>query len=734
MAADELVRVDAGGWGFTWVAGDNGVLRQVAVGAGGHEADVAFPASLYPPAYPTWGGGDPHRRSALRITHADGTLTTRLVLDRVERCTSDDDGDSDGDGVGDGDGRLHGGTRRDDGDGDGSEHVVVSLRDEVFDLTVELHARTHTASSVLEQWVEVVHHEDGPVRLHDYDSIAPLLLVPETAEVHSFVGSGWVDEWRWTTSGLVPGTAELASFGGLQPHLQMAPCLLLSPFGPTTEAEGEAVGLSVAWGGNVRFGLDVRPRPEVGAPRDLRVRAGANPVGADYALDPDRRFVTPTVAWTWSTEGRGEVTRRFHRWTRDRVLRDPERVRPIVANNWEATFFDFDQDRIVDLIGRAADLGADVFLLDDGWFGTDHPRDDDTTSLGDWDPDPRKLPNGLAPLAAAAEERGIRFGIWVEPEMVNPVSTLHDDHPDWVLRNRREPLLHRHQLALDPLLAEVRSFGADVVDRALGAHPAITYVKWDANRPITDPGSGALAADRQSNLWVDHVHATWDLMAEVARRHPDTELMLCASGGGRTDHGTLRHFHEVWTSDNTDPVVRVRMQWASGHFFPASVTAAHVTRWGGRPMDFACAVALSGRFGLDLDLAGLTADELATCRRAVSFARRTQALVQTGDVVRMISPVEGEDRSRAAWAVVDGDRHRAVAFAYQLDDSTTPPPSALRIDRLDPAVTYRVTTTDLASTEPPAEVVASGRELAESGLEWELTEPCTAWLYEIESV
>ncbi len=700
MAADELVRVDAGGWGFTWVAGDDGVLRQVAVGAGGHEADLAFPAALYPVAYPTWGGGEPHRRPALRVTHADGTLTTRLVLDRLDR------GDHEGDG----------------GRHDGGDHVVVSLRDEVFDLTVELHSRAHAASSVLEQWVEIVHHEDGPVTLHDHDSLAPLLLVPETAEVHSFVGSGWADEWRWTTSGLTPGTIELASFGGLQPHLQMAPCLLLSPFGPTTETDGEVVGLSVAWGGNTRFGLDLRPRPEAGAPRDLRLRAGANPAGAEYVLDPGRRFVTPTVAWTWSTRGRGEVTRRFHRWTRGRVLRDPERVRPIVANNWEATFFDFDQDRIVDLIGRAADLGADVFLLDDGWFGTAHPRDDDTTGLGDWDPDPRKLPNGLAPLADAAVERGIRFGIWVEPEMVNPVSNLHRDHPDWVLRDRREPLLHRHQLALDPLRPEVRS---------LAAHPAITYVKWDANRPITDPGSRVLAADRQSNLWFDHVHATWDLMAEVARRHPDTELMLCASGGGRTDHGTLRHFHEVWTSDNTDPIVRVRMQWSCGHFFPASVTAAHVTRWGERPMAFACAVALSGRFGFDLDLAGLTEEELATCERAARFARRTQALVQTGDVVRLVSPVEGEDRSRAAWAVVDGDRRRAVAFAYQLGESTSPPP-VLVIDRLDPDVDHRVTTTDLASIEPPTEVVVSGRELVEQGLPWPLAEPCTARLYEIE--
>ena len=187
----------------------------------------------------------------------------------------------------------------------------------------------------------------------------------------------------------------------------------------------------------------------------------------------------------------------------------------------------------------------------------------------------------------------------------------------------------------------MRDFAADVVDRALGHDPWITYVKWDANRPITDPGSATLGPDRQSNVWVDHVHATWDVMAEVARRHPDVELMLCASGGGRTDHGTLRWFHEFWTSDNTDPVARVRMQWACSHFFPAAAMAAHVTRWGGRPMEFACAVALSGRFGLDLDLDSLSEEELAVCRRAVALARRTQDLVQQGELVRLVSPGRG---------------------------------------------------------------------------------------------
>lgn len=711
----EPVRVDAGGWGLTWAADRDGRLRQIGTGPAGATADAVLPRSLYPEAFPTFGSGDALRPAPLAVTHADGTLTTRLVVASVDRSATP---------AGDG------------------EHVVVTCRDEMTALTVEHHLRTHPASGVLEQWVEIVHDEPGPVRLEAYDSIAPMLLVTGGATLDQFGGSGWADEWRWTSEPLTPGTKELASLGGVQPHLQRSPCALVAPSGPADETGGEVVGLAVAWGGNVHFAFDIRPKPDLGDAAELRIRAGANPLSAPYVLDPGVRFVTPTVAWTWATAGRDEVTHRFHDWTRARVLRDPDRTRGIVANNWEATFFDFDEARVVDLIGRAADLGADVFLLDDGWFGVEHPRDDDTTSLGDWDPDPRKLPGGLAPLAEAARAAGIRFGIWVEPEMVNPVSTLFAGHPDWVVRDGREPRLHRNQLVLDPLRPEVRAFEVEVVDRTLAGAPGTSYVKWDANRPVTDPGSRALPADRQANLWVDQVHATWAVMAEVAGRHPDVDLMLCASGGGRTDHGTLRWFHEVWTSDNTDPVDRVRMQWACSHFFPASVMAAHVTRWGDRPLAFACAVALSGRFGFDLDLAGLTGDEVAICRRAVALARRTQPVVQRGVVRRLVSPVAGADRSRAAWAVsgVDDDgRDLTVLFTYQLDDPRPGGASpVLRLGWLDPGRTYEVVAHDLAADEPTAEAavepsvrVVSGSALAADGLAWPLSAPLTAIVHEI---
>lgn len=692
MNDPELVRIDAGGWGATYCADRDGRLRQLGLGPNGHRAEVAAPPHLYPDAHPCWGASDPFREAALRITHHDGTLTTRL---RVERSVVES---------------LEGGA-----------HTRIECRDELFALVVTHHFRTHPDSGVVEQWVEVTNSEPGPVTLHDYDSVAPLLLVTPRARVAHFGGSGWADEWRWTSQEIHPGNLSLGSLGGLQPHLQRAPFLLLDPGDRTT------IAMSIGWGGNTRFELDLRPRADPGAPGELRIRAGANPYAAHYVLDPGETFASAPVAWTWAPS-RAEATERMHHWIRSQVLRDPERLRAVVLNNWEATGMDFDEDRVVALIESTAELGAELFLLDDGWFSPNHPRDDDTRGLGDWDPDPAKLPGGFAPLVEAAERVGVRFGTWVEPEMVNPDSDLFGQHPDWVVRDRREPREHRQQLALDPLRVDVRHFELGVFDSVLGTTPGISYLKWDANRPVTEVGSTTLAADRQSNAWVDHVRSTWELMDDVVERHPDVELMLCASGGGRVDHGSLSRFHEVWPSDNTDPVARVRMQWAFSHFLPASVMASHVTRWGERPLAFACAVALSGRFGFDLDPGVLSEEELATCRRAVAIAKRIAPVVQQGRIEHLVSPVEGRDRSRAALAYHAPHGSHSVLFTYQLEEPESPPP-AVQVGGLDPATGYEVSSSDLLG-EPEVHGTLTGERLATEGVPWQPDTPCTARIWE----
>jgi alpha-galactosidase len=290
----------------------------------------------------------------------------------------------------------------------------------------------------------------------------------------------------------------------------------------------------------------------------------------------------------------------------------------------------------------------------------------------------------LAPLAAAAIKQGLRFGIWIEPEMVNPKSELFEQHPDWVIRQPKRDLeLQRNQVVLDLTRPEVQQFEWKVIDSVL-AVPGISYAKWDCNRYLTQPGSSWLAPDRQSHLWIDYVQALYALMEKTARTYPKTELMLCSGGGGRVDYGALRYFHEFWPSDNTDPVTRVAMQWNYSYFFPPMAIASHVTHWGHRPMHFACSVAMSARFGMDLDLTKLPAGDKAICAGAIAAYKQVRDLVAFGDLYRLEDP---HTAFRGAINYVSPDRSRAVVFAFQLKDGQN---TAVRPQGLDTAKRYTV--------------------------------------------
>jgi alpha-galactosidase len=680
--------VSSDGFGYGFLVDDHGRLRQAGFGSSieahmeGLSDNVA--ASLYPLAYPAY-DQEPTRAPALRVTHSDGATTTHLIFSDV--ITK------------------------------GSETQIV-LVDSACPIEVRLCLRTEE-HGVIRQWVSITNHQAGPVVLHEVAAASPLLATRSPHLMH-FGGGDWGAEWTTTLEPLTPGTKIVDSRGGVQPHLRCCPFFLLAPDGPPQETTGAVLAGGLAWGGNVRFGFERTTAPTT------RVWCGHNPASADYVLSPAATFVSPDQIWSWSDDGAGPLSRRLHRWVRRHAVRDGGQQRPIVVNNWEATAFSFDTDRILALIDQAADVGAELFLLDDGWFGDAHPRNDDTAGLGDWQVNESKLPGGLAPLLHRAAGRGIRFGLWVEPEMVSPDSQLYADHPDWVVgQPTRHPRTFRHQLVLDVLQPEVARFVRGVVDDVLAENPGISYLKWDANRPLTDPGSPALPTDRQANVWVDQPRATWRVMEAVAKIHPALTLMLCASGGGRVDLGSLRWFHEVWLSDNTDPVDRVRMQWAASYFLPANVVAAHVTRWGNRPIAFACAVAMSARFGFDVDLVGLTDKERAICRRAVELYREIRPLVQLGDLWRLVAPEE-----RAALAYVSPSGDRAVVFAFQID-ARRAELGPLTLGGLHPDQRYAVTAVDLAAEATGDPVYRRGSDLLEPGLGWPLTEACTARMWTI---
>ncbi len=679
------------GNGYRFVVAHDGRLHQLAFGLGAGSVDIKVGRSHYPLALPTY-GEDPHRVPALRVTHADGVMSTRLTYQAHTTTATE-----------------------------GGQIVRITLTDAGEPLDVVIVVRVWDAYDLVEQWIEITNQQTAPITVHDYASSSTALAGVDPHLTH--MGGGWLAEWTAITEPLSLGTKVVESLGGIRPHLHAMPYALVEPAGPASETEGSVFACAIEWVGNTRLSCE---RTHNGV---VRVSAGANPYAAERRLDPSESFRTPAVLWTWSDVGRGPLSRRLHRFAREQVVRNGTSIRATVMNNWEATFFAFDEDKLLAMIDDAASIGAELFLLDDGWFGESHPRDLDDAGLGDWVVDRRKLPNGIEALTTAAAARGIRFGLWVEPEMVNPQSSLYGEHPDWVVseptRDRRE---ERNQLALDLCRPDVRTFVVDTVTRILHDHPGISYVKWDANRAVSEPGSSALPSDRQSHWPFDSAAGTHDVMASVAAANPHTEIMLCASGGGRFDLGSLRHFNEVWTSDNTDPVARLQMQWAAGWFLPASILCAHVTKWGGKPLAFGCAVAMTGRFGIDLDTTSASAEDLAVLRRSTAAYHRVRDLVQQGDLYRLQSPLTGQ---HGAVACLSPDRDRAVVFAFQIADV---PGTSLLVDGLDPNRNYVVAAVSLTDDTTPSTRVMSGEALLREGLEWPLDQPLTAAIFEVSAV
>jgi alpha-galactosidase len=433
---------------------------------------------------------------------------------------------------------------------------------------------------------------------------------------------------------------------------------------------------SLAWSGSFQCAFDHTGQR-------VRVLCGVNPFDSTYHLASGETFTTPVMIWTWNDNGLGGMSRKLHHWARDFGMRGGHETRSVLLNNWEATGFDFNFQRIAGLFKPAKELGVELFLLDDGWFGNKYPRVNDAAGLGDWQPNRQRLPDGLAPLASEAVKDGLRFGIWIEPEMVNPKSELYEAHPDWaIVQPKREIELQRNQLVLDLTRPAVQDFEWNVISNIL-AVPDISYAKWDCNRYLTQPGSSWLAPDRQTHLWIDYVHALYAMMQKTAATFPNTELMLCSGGGGRVDYGALRYFHEFWPSDNTDPTVRVGMQWNYSYFFPPMAIASHVTHWGNRTMHFACSVAMSARFGMDLDLNKLSASDKAICAGAISAYKRIRD-TQLGDLYRLEAP---QDSVRGALNFVSPGAAHASVFVFQLKDGEALP---VRPQGLDPAKRYLV--------------------------------------------
>jgi len=612
----------------TLQVGADGRLYQQPIQAGAGQSKLVRDDEFYPQA------GDGYVwEPALQVTHADGNTSTALVFDSLTQSNETAD----------------------------IMATRIRLHDSAYPLDVTLCFKAHRDEDVIEQWIELNHAEKGAVKLQRVES-SSLLFAGDVYLAHFF--GDWAKEMLSPITEMVtPGTKVLDSKLGVRASQFRNPSFILSLGGPANETNGVVLAGSLAWSGSFQCEFD-------NYGQGVRALTGINSFESTISLPAGKSFVTPTMLWVWSTNGLGDMSRKFHRWARDFGMRDGHTPRQVLLNNWEATGFDFDFKRIVSLYDPAKEIGTELFLLDDGWFGNQYPRVDDHAGLGDWQPNRQRLPNGLAPLAAEAVKRGLRFGIWMEPEMVNPKSELFDAHPDWAIRQpKRELELQRNQLVLDLTRPEVQTQEWNVIQSILSV-PGISYAKWDCNRYLTQPGSPYLPPSRQSELWVDYVNALYALMDKTAKKFPETELMLCSGGGGRADYGALKYFHEFWPSDNTDPTLRVPMQWDYSYFFPVMALASHVTHWGNRPMHFACSVAMSARFGMDLDLTKLSPQDKAVCAGAISAYQEIRDVTQLGDLYRLEDPHEN---FRGALNFVSPGRRRAVLFAFQLKDGANRP-------------------------------------------------------------
>lgn len=670
LPTDSSVQLSLKTWSLDFEVGSDDRLYQRVLEAGKDDRPQRGDE-----AYPQAGDGyiwEP----ALQVTHADGNTSTALLFDGVERIK----------------------------EAEGRELVKIKLVDPAYPFQVTLCFRVHHDLDVLEEWTEIRHEESGAVKLDRMASTA-LDLPPQNVLLTHFHGD-WADEMNPVSETLTPGTKILDSKIGVRAHQFGNPSFLLSFDGPINETSGRVLAGSLAWSGSFQCAFDHTGRR-------IRALCGVNPYASTYALQPKSTFTTPVMIWVWSSNGAGEMSSKLHAWARDFGFRNGHEVRATLLNNWEATGFNFDFKRIADLFEPAKKLGFELFLLDDGWFGNKYPRINDHAGLGDWEPNRKRFPNGMAPLAQEAVKTGLRFGIWLEPEMVNPRSELFEKHPDWVIRQpKRELELQRHQLTLDLTRPEVQDYEWSIIKKTLSVTD-ISYAKWDCNRYLTQPGSSYLGPDRQSHLWIDYVHALYALMDRTAKEFPKTELMLCSGGGGRVDYGALRYFHEFWPSDNTDPARRVIMQWNYSYFFPVMTLSSHVTHWGNRPMHFACTVAMSARFGMDIDLARLPDEDKAICAGAIGAYKKIRDVTHLGELYRLENP---NDAVRGAINFVSKDRSRAVLFVFQLKDGQALPAHPRGLDPAKKYVIHELNPAPGRAAIPQEGNTFTGEELMREGI------------------
>lgn len=598
----------------------------------------------------------------------------------------------------------------------------ITLKDRSFPFYATVYFKAYKKEDIIETWCDYRNEEKGPIVLKNFAS-AYIPLRAQKYFLTKFHGV-WFGEMKIEEEELSHGMVTLQSIQGVRTSHNFSPSFILSLNQPSSEEYGEVIGGTLAWSGSWKISFDED------AENRLNITAGINNFASSWPLKPGETFQGCHFMYTYSNTGRGQMSRNFHNWARKYAMRAGNESRPVVLNSWEGNFFDFDETKITTMIKNGAEMGIEMFVIDDGWFGSaKYQRDKDDVALGDWDVNKKRFPNGLEPVIEAAKKQHIKMGIWVEPEMVNPRSELYEKHPDWALQEKdREFHPERNQYVLDLTNPKVKDYVFNAVHNILVKYPYISYVKWDCNSSVTNPGSAYLDKNSQEQFWIKYTRNLYAICDSLTKTHPDVIFQACASGGGRVEYGSLPYFHEFWTSDNTDALQRVFIQQGTSYFFPAIAMAAHVTKSPNgitqrvTPLKYRFDVAMSGRLGIELLPADLNPGELKFAKNAVQTYKNIRPIIQMGDLYRLLSPYQG---TLASLMYVDSVKSQAVVFVYQTQRMYGDFYPNIRLKGLKSSVKYKVT--ELNQTEEQQKSftteasVFSGDFLMKNGLQ------CAYW-------
>ncbi|PLS05561.1 alpha-galactosidase [Neobacillus cucumis] len=629
-------------------------------------ADPQFSLDTLPQEYPAYGNGD-FRTPAYQLQSPDGSTVTEFVYDSYEIIR--------------GKPFLQGLPMAYVEEDEEADTLVITLVDSILGIGLNLYYTIYRDFDVITRSVTFENLGSKEVDI--------LKCMSMSVDFHNstwdwlHLQGTWARERHIERRPLTHGVQAISSSRGASSHQQNPFFALLSK--GATEERGDVYGISLIYSGNFQASIEVDPF------ETSRVSVGINPFNFSWRLKPREIFQTPEALMVFSPEGMGGMSRTFHKMIRNRVCRGVYRdqTRPILINNWEATYFQFTENKLKEIANAAKGLGIEMFVLDDGWFGH---RDNDKSSLGDWFVNRKKLPHGLQGLAGYLNGKGMNFGLWVEPEMISPDSELYRRHPDWCLHvPGRSRTLSRNQLVLDLSREEVCEWLIDTLT-SLFQSASISYVKWDMNRNMTEAGSAALPPERQLETAHRYMLGLYRILEVLTSRFPEILFESCSGGGGRFDLGMLYYMPQTWTSDDTDAVERLKIQYGTSLVFPAVTMGAHVSdvpnHQAGRvtPIKMRCHVAMAANLGFELNIDKLSREEKELVRQEIQFYQQIKDIVQFGNLYRLIAPFEGMD---TAWMYVDDNQGQAVVFYYKILATPNPPFLRMKLRGLNPEMKYK---------------------------------------------